>query len=119
MLDFSRPNSTLIWKIVGEIPKLGSAKTRLHIQEAFDDWAKYAPLKFREATGDEKPHFQISFVEGDHDDGYPFDGAGGTLAHAFFPTDGKVHFDLNEEWTDKCVSAHHSAVSSSENDYYV
>ena len=108
MLEFCRPNSTLTWKIVGSIPKLGAEKTRLHIQEAFDDWARYAPLKFREATGDEKPQFQISFEEGEHKDGYPFDGAGGTLAHAFFPTDGKVHFDSSEEWTDKCVFIHHA-----------
>jgi len=84
-----------------EIPKFGRDKTRLHIQEAFDDWARYAPLHIREATDDEKAEFSISFQTGEHDDSYPFDGPGGTLAHAFFPKDGRLHLDATEEWTDK------------------
>ncbi len=96
-----RPNTTLKWRLSNEIPKFGKEKTRSHIQEAFNDWARYAPLKIREATADETPEFTISFQEGNHDDGFPFDGAGGTLAHAFFPTDGRLHLDATEEWTDK------------------
>ncbi|CAF1420925.1 unnamed protein product [Adineta steineri] len=97
------PNSTLKWTLNNEAPKLGKDKTRSLIQEAFGDWARYAPLKFREAEAGEKTDFSISFQTGEHDDGYPFDGSGGTLAHAFFPTDGKVHFDATEDWTDKYV----------------
>lgn len=98
-----RPNKTLTWRLNNEISKFGKDKTRYHIQEAFDDWARFAPLKFREATSDEKPDFSISFQAGNHDDGYPFDGTGGTLAHGFFPTDGRIHFDSTEDWTDRSV----------------
>ena len=35
-------------------------------------------------------HVKITWDYGDHGDGYPFFGPGGSLAHAFYPTKGKV-----------------------------
>lgn len=38
---------------------------------------------------------------GNHDDGYPFDGPGNLLAHAFPPKEhgAQIHIDLDESWT--------------------
>jgi Matrixin len=103
MIFICRSNTTLKWRLIGDIPKFGRAKTRAIIQEAFNDWARYAPLKFCESPDDESAEFVIDFVTGDHRDGYPFDGPAGTLAHAFFPKDGRIHFDATEDWSEKSV----------------
>ena len=41
------------------------------------------------------------FEGGQHGCYWGFDGPGGVLAHAFFPTDGRAHFDEAETFTDK------------------
>lgn len=54
------------------------------------------------------PLIIINFVQGDHGDGNSFDGAGGVLAHAYYPPippnppdpiQGDIHFDEAESWT--------------------
>ncbi|XP_028272436.1 matrix metalloproteinase-17b [Parambassis ranga] len=66
-------------------------------------WADPTPLEFHEVGSPEAADLQVDFLHGYHGDGYPFDGAGGAVGHAFFPSDlaraGGVHLDAEEEWT--------------------
>jgi len=69
------------------------------IRDAFDVWEKETDLKFNKRSSG-KVHIDIRFERGNHGDDDPFDGEGGTLAHAFFPVyGGDAHFDDQEDWT--------------------
>ncbi|KAG7241930.1 hypothetical protein INR49_024677 [Caranx melampygus] len=65
-------------------------------------WAEPTALEFHEVSSVEAADLQIDFLHGYHGDGYPFDGVGGAVGHAFFPSDparaGGVHLDAEEEW---------------------
>ncbi|KAM4585690.1 matrix metalloproteinase-17b [Fundulus diaphanus] len=65
-------------------------------------WAEPTPLEFHEVASSEAADLQVDFLRGYHGDGYPFDGAGGAVGHAFFPSDparaGGVHLDAEEQW---------------------
>ncbi|MEQ2184968.1 Matrix metalloproteinase-17, partial [Goodea atripinnis] len=81
---------------------LGRDTVRALMYYALKVWSDIAPLNFHEVAGS-NADIQIDFTKADHNDGYPFDGPGGTVAHAFFPgerfTAGDTHFDDDEPWT--------------------
>ena len=56
------------------------------------------PVSFKEVDDYTTANLKIGFFAGDHGDGNPFDGVLGTLAHAFAPKNGRVHFDAAETW---------------------
>ncbi|KAI4816340.1 hypothetical protein KUCAC02_008667 [Chaenocephalus aceratus] len=95
----------LSWR-VRTFPKdsalLGRDTVRALMYYALKVWSDIAPLNFHEVAGSDAD-IQIDFTKADHNDGYPFDGPGGTVAHAFFPgerfTAGDTHFDDDEAWT--------------------
>jgi len=69
------------------------------MRKAFDVWERVTDLKFEEKKSG-KVHIDIRFERRNHGDDDPFDGEGGTLAHAFFPVfGGDAHFDEEEDWT--------------------
>jgi hypothetical protein len=73
---------------------LEEAEQKRIFKWAFDQWSKASKLDVTEApyyVTDDKVDILINFAGGSHGDGYPFDGQGGTLAHAFYPhnNDGK------------------------------
>ncbi|KAL6505393.1 hypothetical protein OROGR_025210 [Orobanche gracilis] len=68
-----------------------------------DMWAGVSPFRFTYISDYGQADIKISFQYRDHDDGNPFDGSGGFLAHAFEPVDGRVHYDGDEIWVDGVV----------------
>ncbi|KAK1404466.1 Metalloendoproteinase [Heracleum sosnowskyi] len=67
---------------------------------AFDKWASVTQyFTFSETQDSQSSDIKIGFASGDHGDGNPFDGPGSTLAHAFAPTDGRLHCDAEESWS--------------------
>ncbi|PON76010.1 Peptidase M10A [Trema orientale] len=68
------------------------------VGRAFNTWASNTHFSFVQAQEYAKADLRVSFERGDHGDGDSFDGAGGVLAHAFSPTDGRLHFDADETW---------------------
>lgn len=74
------------------------------IYRALHEWGQYTPLTFTEVSVISDADIKISFQRDNHSDAYPFDGKGGTLAHAFYPPDGRVHLDMAEtDWDDEKV----------------
>ncbi|XP_077398837.1 matrix metalloproteinase-17-like isoform X2 [Vanacampus margaritifer] len=102
----------LSWR-VRTFPKdsavLGRDTVRALMHYALKVWSDIAPLNFHEVAGSDAD-IQIDFTKADHDDGYPFDGPGGAVAHAFFPgerfTAGDTHFDDDEAWTFRSPDSH-------------
>ena len=73
----------LTYKILKYPKKLTRTDVDKEIQRAFDVWSDYTDLVFKPGKG--QVHIEIKFESGEHGDGDPFDGPGGTLAHAYFP----------------------------------
>jgi len=72
------------------------------IRKAFETWANGSKLRFIQTDTPNGGDIRISFASLDHGCGYNFDGNGGILAHAFYPTSnsvgGDIHFDADEKW---------------------
>ena len=76
--------------------------------QAFKLWSDVTDLTFiRETKAGQSVHIEIKFVSYEHGDGDPFDGPGGTLAHAYFPAyGGDMHVDDSELWTINSFRVH-------------
>ncbi|XP_028616776.1 matrix metalloproteinase-25 [Grammomys surdaster] len=97
---------TLTWSIrsFSQSSQLSQSIVRTLVSYALAVWATESGLTFQEVNPqDQEPDIIIHFARAYHQDSYPFDGPGGTLAHAFFPGEhpisGDTHFDDEETWT--------------------
>lgn len=95
--------SSLTYSLRGYPTEISEPRATAIIREAFNAWLDYIPLKIEAVCSTCNADFVIEFARQAHSDRYPFDGVGGTLAHAFFPEDGRVHFDKDEKWTERYV----------------
>jgi hypothetical protein len=96
--------NTLTYSFQEYTPDIPAANVRWAIDQAFGMWSAETPLRFRRIADGTGGDIVIRFVAGNHGDGAPFDGAGGVLAHAFYPSNpdpirGDSHFDEAETWT--------------------
>uniref|UniRef100_A0A674G9L1 Peptidase metallopeptidase domain-containing protein n=1 Tax=Taeniopygia guttata TaxID=59729 RepID=A0A674G9L1_TAEGU len=91
----------LTYRIVNYTPDLRPADVNTAIEKALHVWSRVTPLRFiKKDRGD--ADIMISFAARGHDDFIPFDGPGGSLAHAYAPGKdfgGDAHFDEDETWT--------------------
>ncbi|XP_016905170.1 matrix metalloproteinase-14 isoform X3 [Apis cerana] len=89
----------LSYKISKYPRNLPQHKVDAELNKAFKVWSEYTDLVFVQKKSGQV-HIEIRFEKGEHGDGDPFDGPGGTLAHAYFPVyGGDAHFDDAEQWT--------------------
>merc|ERR1719402_876941 len=90
---------TLSYRVTRYSQKMTRAQVDADVKKAFSFWSAATTLKFfNRNSGD--VDIQIGFFTFSHGDADPFDGRGGTLAHAFFPRyGGDVHLDDSEEWS--------------------
>jgi matrix metalloproteinase-14 (membrane-inserted) len=65
------------------------------MRKAFELWSGVTNLDFEQkASG--SVHIEIRFEYKEHGDGDPFDGPGGTLAHAYFPQVNIISPDISQ-----------------------
>lgn len=116
------PNAAgeILWHICNFTPDQKKYKTLFAIEQAFKVWQPhFFPIEIKPTSDFDAAHIKIFFVKGNHSDtkiriedgrlidvdcSYPFDGAGGVLAHAFAPYGGHLaghlHLDEAENWAD-------------------
>lgn len=89
----------LTYKISKYPSRLNRAEVDAELAKAFSVWSDYTDLTFTQKRSGQV-HIEVRFEKGEHGDGDPFDGPGGTLAHAYFPVyGGDAHFDDAEMWS--------------------
>ncbi|XP_062983192.1 stromelysin-1-like [Elgaria multicarinata webbii] len=91
----------LTYRILNYSPDMQEDDVKEDIKKAFRVWSRVSPLTFTRVS-EGNADILISFGSREHGDFNPFDGPGGTVAHAYAPSTGiggDAHFDEDENWT--------------------
>ncbi|CAB4025478.1 hatching enzyme-like [Paramuricea clavata] len=91
------PRTSLTYRFLNRAADLDHGTVQSTIRAAFGHWSSVTPLKFTE-TSSGRSDFTIGFYRRSHGDNSAFDGRGRVLAHAYFPSNGRIHFDEDETW---------------------
>ncbi|KAJ9135088.1 hypothetical protein P3X46_032307 [Hevea brasiliensis] len=99
-----RPSSKyqLTYTFRSGVQNPNEADMRSACSRAFQRWASVSQFTFHEVPTGSRADIVIGFYRGDHGDGNAFDGRkaiGNLLAHAFYPQDGKFHYDADDDWS--------------------
>ncbi|KAJ8725381.1 hypothetical protein PYW08_003564 [Mythimna loreyi] len=89
----------ITYRVVNGSSTLDKTRVEELMEEGLAVWAPFGNLSFS-GIDQGRADIQVSFVSGDHGDGFPFDGPGRVVAHAFPPPHGAMHFDDEELWGD-------------------
>ncbi|CAF4843721.1 unnamed protein product [Pieris macdunnoughi] len=92
---------TITYSVLNGTSTLEKSRVEALMDAGLAVWAPHGGLTFLKR--DTKPDILVSFVNKDHGDGFPFDGPGRVVAHAFPPPHGAMHFDDDELWADNPV----------------
>ncbi|XP_074648489.1 matrix metalloproteinase-19-like [Tubulanus polymorphus] len=89
------------WKLINHTPDMSVEEQKMAITRGINYWTTVTNIFFTEVGAHEPADLTISFGRGNHEKTCnPFDGPGGVLAHAYYPEDGRLHFDDDEFWTE-------------------
>ncbi|CAH0604427.1 unnamed protein product [Chrysodeixis includens] len=89
----------ITYRVVNGSSTLGKSRVEQLMEVGLEMWAPHGALSFSRVDSG-RGDIQVTFVGGDHGDGFPFDGPGRVVAHAFPPPHGAMHFDDDELWGD-------------------
>ncbi len=102
VLAVAWPHSSVTYAILNCPRSLDCEAARTAVRQAAAAWDDASGLTLTEVSGN--ADIRISWVTGDHGDGFPLDGPGGDLGHTFFPAPalgslaGDIHLDDDEIW---------------------
>ncbi|XP_032223462.1 matrilysin isoform X2 [Nematostella vectensis] len=94
-------NTSLLYAFETYTADLTQTVQKAVIAKAFKMWSDVSPFIFTLTTDKTKAHIKILFGTNTHGNCLKaFDGPGKVIAHAYYPSDGRLHFDDDETFTD-------------------